>query len=327
MEFCNQQEAIARMNRWGKAQRPFLFLIDYARQHCLVEWLDRIDPDQLCYNLNGCSNYPVVPPAATPSFQWHISPISETDYYRSFQTVTDAIRAGNSYLVNLTAATTVKTDLSPEIIFQQAHATYKLWLKGQFIVFSPEIFVRIEGNRISSYPMKGTIDATEPQAARTILNDAKEAAEHATIVDLIRNDLSIIARQVEVTRYRYIDRIETHRGPLLQVSSEVSGQLPSDWRTSLGTLFFSLLPAGSITGAPKRKTLQIIADAETYDRGFYTGVMGYFDGENLDSAVMIRFMEEQRDSFIFKSGGGITAKSDCRREYEELIKKVYVPIY
>ncbi len=70
----------------------------------------------------------------------------------------------------------------------------------------------------------------------------------------------------------------------------------------------------------------IIEEAEAYDRGFFTGVFGYFDGENLDSAVMIRFIEKQGDELIFKSGGGVTSFSECNQEYVELIDKVYVPI-
>ena len=87
-----------------------------------------------------------------------------------------------------------------------------------------------------------------------------------------------------------------------------------------------MLPAGSISGAPKKKTLEIIEEAEGYDRGFFTGVFGYFDGRNLDSAVMIRFIERQGDQLVFKSGGGVTSFSECKQEYVELIDKVYVPI-
>lgn len=90
---------------------------------------------------------------------------------------------------------------------------------------------------------------------------------------------------------------------------------------------FRLLPAGSITGAPKTKTMQIISEAETYERGFYTGVMGYFDGNNLDSAVMIRFVEQEGDRMYFKSGGGITCRSEAQSEYHEMKQKIYVPIY
>ena len=111
------------------------------------------------------------------------------------------------------------------------------------------------------------------------------------------------------------------------MSSEIRGRLPEHYREELGTLFFKLLPAGSITGAPKQKTVEIIREAETYERGFYTGVMGYFDGQNLDSAVMIRFLEQTDDGLVYKSGGGITFRSDARSEYEEMVKKIYVPIY
>ena len=113
--------------------------------------------------------------------------------------------------------------------------------------------MRIENGFIYSYPMKGTIDASLPDARERILADRKEEAEHATIVDLIRNDLSQVASEVTVSRYRYIDELQTNRGRLLQVSSEIRGKLPENWKASLGDILFRLLPAGSITGAPKKK--------------------------------------------------------------------------
>jgi len=175
--------------------------------------------------------------------------------------------------------------------------------------------------------MKGTLDASLPSAVRQLMDDPKEAAEHATIVDLIRNDLSIVADRVSVSRYRYIDKLQTNRGTILQTSSEIQGTLPDNYRENLGHILFKLLPAGSITGAPKKKTMQIISEAETYERGFYTGVMGYFDGSSLDSAVMIRFVEQEGDRMYFKSGGGITCRSEVESEYHEMKQKVYVPIY
>ena len=175
--------------------------------------------------------------------------------------------------------------------------------------------------------MKGTIDASLPDACRLLMDDRKEAAEHATIVDLIRNDLSMVSEQVTVTRYRYCDCLETNKGPILQTSSEICGVLPEDYLSHIGDILFRLLPAGSITGAPKPKTMEIIAEAENYERGFYTGVMGYFDGRNLDSAVMIRFIEQENGHLYFKAGGGITGKSDLESEYNEMKQKIYVPIY
>ena len=166
-------------------------------------------------------------------------------------------------------------------------------ISNLFVCFSPETFVRIKNGRIYSYPMKGTLDASLPDAEKQLMEDQKEAAEHATIVDLIRNDLSRVAENVRVDKYRYIDVLHTNKGDILQTSSEISGRLPEDYRQHLGEILDAQLPAGSITGAPKDKTMQIIHEAEGYDRGFYTGIMGIYDQGELNSAVMIRFVEEK----------------------------------
>ena len=173
--------------------------------------------------------------------------------------------------------------------------------------------------------MKGTIDARIPDAETKILSDYKELSEHYTIVDLIRNDLSMVASQVRVERFRYIDRIETSNGPILEVSSEIKGDLPSDWKGRLGEIIRTLLPAGSISGAPKEATLRLIAKAEAALRGFYTGVSGYFDGRSLDSAVLIRFIDLESSPYVYRSGGGITVNSKMEDEYDEVVKKVYLP--
>jgi len=113
---------------------------------------------------------------------------------------------------------------------------------------------------------------------------------------------------------------------LLQVSSEIKGNLPDDYNAHIGEILFRLLPAGSVTGAPKNKTVEIICKTETYERGYYTGVFGVFDGKNMDSAVMIRFIEKTADGYVYKSGGGITAFSNLKDEYNEMLKKIYVPV-
>jgi para-aminobenzoate synthetase component 1 len=175
--------------------------------------------------------------------------------------------------------------------------------------------------------MKGTIDASLTDAENVILSDEKELSEHVTIVDLIRNDLSAVAKNVDVNRFRYVEKIETSQKDLLQVSSEIVGDLSGDYASGIGSILVSLLPAGSVSGAPKKKTLQIIREAEKERRGYYTGVFGYFDGINLDSAVMIRFIEQEGEQFYYRSGGGITAQSEAEKEYQEVIDKIYVPVY
>lgn len=174
--------------------------------------------------------------------------------------------------------------------------------------------------------MKGTIDESFPDSKNKLLSSQKELAEHFTIVDLIRNDLSIVSKNVSVKRFRYIDKVKTHKGALLQMSSEIVGDLPDGFQKNVGNIIVDMLPAGSISGAPKKKTIEIIKQAEKYDRGYYTGVMGIFDGVNIDSGVMIRFIENTPEGLIYKSGGGITSKSNLDEEYSELIDKIYIPV-
>ncbi len=242
-----------------------------------------------------------------------------------FDTVRQGLARGDSFLLNLTVATELEMSWTLEEIFHRARSPYRLLVPGRFVCFSPEIFVRVGNGEISSFPMKGTIDASVPDAERVILEDYKERSEHNTIVDLIRNDLNRVSERVDVRRFRYIDRLRVSRGEILQVSSEVVGRLAGDYKSRLGDIVFGMLPAGSISGAPKPSTLDIISRAEREPRGFYTGVFGYFDGERLDSAVMIRYIERRDGRYYFRSGGGITINSDCRSEYEEVLAKVYLP--
>ena len=111
------------------------------------------------------------------------------------------------------------------------------------------------------------------------------------------------------------------------MSSCISGYVVNPENLNLGNILFSLIPAGSICGAPKTKTLEIIKNSEKEKRGYYTGVAGIFDGRNVDSAVLIRSIEKDKyNKLWFRSGGGITAKSSLENEYKELIQKVYLPI-
>jgi len=195
---------------------------------------------------------------------------------------------------------------------------------GHFTVFSPEPFVRISDGIISTFPMKGTIP-DGPGATERLLGDEKEQAEHITVTDLLRNDLGRVCRSVSVPRYRYLERIASPAGALLQTSSEIRGSLHPHLTAAPGTVLAALLPAGSVTGAPKERTVEIIRAAECGPRGYYCGVFGVWDGAGLDSAVMIRFIEERAGSLYFRSGGGITVYSSAEEEYDELIAKIRIP--
>ncbi|MGB4575397.1 MAG: aminodeoxychorismate synthase component I [Paludibacter sp.] len=317
------QQLKTEINRLSGVGLPFLFIINYKATAGYVIPKGELDSQFIRFQTE--TEYQQNKKETKHLLNWQTHPIPLKNYQLKFNYVQEQIHRGNSFLINLTQPTDVQTNLSLFDLYNLGSAKYKLWLNRMFTVLSPETFVKIQDGVISSFPMKGTIDAALPNAESVILADPKEKAEHATIVDLIRNDLSLVAEQVEVKRYRYIDNLVTNKGNLLQVSSEIKGRLPENYLERLGDILFSLLPAGSISGAPKPKTLEIIEQAEGYERGFYTGIWGWFDGENLDSAVMIRFIEQQGDQLVFKSGGGITSQSELKKEYEELIQKVYVP--
>ncbi len=313
-----------KMNYWGRVRRPFLFLLDFVLQQPVVVPLDEINPEEVLFDINGTRNFEEQPVDDSP-VSFTVIPASRTRYCHAFSLVQQHIRRGDTFLLNLTLPSRVESSLSLKQLFFRSKAKYKIYYKDRFICFSPEIFVQTDGDVIRSFPMKGTQDARVQNAREKLLSNKKELAEHFTIVDLIRNDLSMVAKEVEVSRFRYIDHIKTNKNEILQMSSEIRGRLRPEYLHAPGDMLLRMLPAGSVSGAPKKKTLEIIREAEGYDRGFYTGVMGIFDGRDIDSGVMIRFIENTTDGLVYKSGGGITAQSNCEEEYNELIEKIYVP--
>ena len=274
------QESIEKINELGTKRIPFFFMIDFEMKKPIIYPLDEL-PDHIWYDLNGVSNRKANE-ADSVFFRFEPNPVSKQEYTKAFAIVQGHLQYGNTFLLNLAFHSQVDTELSLEDVYHRSKAKYKLHLKDELVVFSPEIFVQIKDDYIYSYPMKGTIDAEAMGADLHILNDKKEIAEHSTIVDLIRNDLSMVAKEVRVTKFRYIETIKTNINKLHQVSSEIRGKLSSNFHDRLGSILFTLLPAGSISGAPKPKTLEIIREAELYDRGYYTGVFGIYDGETLD---------------------------------------------
>ncbi|CAN5166234.1 aminodeoxychorismate synthase component I [soil metagenome] len=320
----NIREFKGTLNTWGQNHIPFLFIIDFEMKCPMAFRLSEIDPSTIQYNFRGFTNISKTAKRSSPDIR--INPISFENYKQRFDKVMFHLRRGDSFLANLTIATEFTSTLTLEEIFSGSQAKYKLLYKNEFVCFSPEPFVRIIDNTISSFPMKGTIDAIIPNAREIILTNKKELSEHITIVDLIRNDLSQIAHFVEVPDFRYIEEVKTHDKILLQVSSKITGQLPENYLSNIGEILCKLLPAGSVSGAPKVKTVEIIREAEESNRGYYTGVCGYFDGYNLDSGVMIRFIENNDGNLLYRSGGGITAQSNDLEEYQEAIKKIYVPV-
>lgn len=315
-----------QLNEWGRQRKPFLFITDFELENPLVFPLQEVDPAEILFDIEGFRNFPKTDFPDTTVSILPKDPLPFEAYEKKFRYVYHHLCRGDSYLLNLTAKTGIRPDRSLLEIFHASAAPYKLWFRDEFLVFSPESFIKIRNGSIYTFPMKGTIDASVSGAKEKILNDEKELAEHVTIVDLLRNDLSLVATDVKVNRFRYVDIVRTSGKNLLQVSSEIVGSLPGDHLEHLGTLLVSLLPAGSVSGAPKARTIEILQQAEGEKRGYYTGVFGYFDGQELNSGVMIRYIEREGVKFVYRSGGGITTQSIARNEYEEILNKVYVPV-
>ncbi|MEA3331812.1 MAG: aminodeoxychorismate synthase component I [Campylobacterota bacterium] len=309
----------SEINRLGRERKPFLFISDFRAQNFRVILLENLNKEDVEFKIDES----FVPTEHEHFFKKNPLPFSE--YKKKFDYVIERIKAGDTYLLNLTQPTKIETKLTLKEIYSHANAHYKLRYKDEFVCFSPEKFVQIRDGKIHTYPMKGTIDSSFSDAKKRILEDKKEMAEHIMVVDLLRNDLSIMADDVKVERFRYITEIEAGDKKLLQVSSHISGVLNDSWHVELGDILKSLLPAGSISGTPKKSTLEIIENIEGYNRGYFSGVFGIYDGESFDSGVMIRFIEKTEDGYIYKSGGGITLDSNARLEYNELLDKVYLP--
>ena len=324
--FFNIDSIKEKINNFGREKRPFLFIIDFDFNKPIVIPLDEVNKDEIIYDINGITNVIDNSKEVDKTISFAKYPIDFFKYSKSFKAIKKEFINGSTFLLNLTFPTYIKTNLTLKEVFFYANAKYKLLYKDNFVVFSPEQFIKIEDNIISTYPMKGTIDSLIPDAENKILGDEKEFAEHITVVDLLRNDLGIISKKVEVEQFRYVEEIMAFNKKLLQVSSKIKGELDENWNEKLGDILAALLPAGSVTGAPKKKTVEIIKRVEGYERGYYTGVFGYFSGKTLDSAVMIRYIEKIKDKLYFKSGGGLTIYSDAEKEYNELVEKVYLPI-
>lgn len=308
-----------RANTLGAKREPFLFISDFTAKKIDVIPLSELDKENISFSINTQA------PFVKHSHSLDIQAIKFSTYKEKFDAVIEKIKEGKTYILNLTQATKIASKLTLQEIFTCVNAPYKLRYKDKFVCFSPETFINIQENTIDTYPMKGTIDASLEGAKEIILKDEKELAEHIMIVDLLRNDLSIVAKDVSVKKFRYITEIDAGAKKLLQVSSHISAHIDENWHTRIGSILESLLPAGSISGAPKKSTLEIIEEVEAYERGYFSGIFGVYDGTIFRSAVMIRFIEKTENGLLYKSGGGITLDSNVKLEYNELQDKIYLP--
>lgn len=188
---------------------------------------------------------------------------------------------------------------------------------------SPETLVKLEDGVLHTFPLAGTrkrgkTDAEDKALEEEMLSDPKELAEHNMLVDLGRNDIGRISKfgSVNVEKYHCVERF-SH---VMHIGSTVRGEI-SDEKDALDAID-SILPAGTLSGAPKLKACQLINDLENNKRGIYGGAIGYIDFTgNLDTCIAIRIAYKKNGKVFIRSGAGIVADSVPEKEYEECINK------
>jgi para-aminobenzoate synthetase / 4-amino-4-deoxychorismate lyase len=256
--------------------------------------------------------------------------ISRESYAQKIAAIQEYIRSGDTYQVNFTDTLHFDFSGSPDAMFaalsESQPVPYSAFLHGEswhVLSFSPELFFRVKGQRIVTCPMKGTArrgaDNAEDEAiADWLQNDSKNRSENVMIVDLMRNDLGRICEygSVKVERLFAVEKYAT----LFQMVSEVSGTLRAGVRYS--DIFESLFPCGSVTGAPKHRTMEIIRQLERAPRGVYTGAIGFFSpaGEAVFN-VPIRTVVLTNNQGAMGVGSGIVIDSRAEDEYRECLLK------
>jgi len=272
---------------------------------------------------------PEPPPEISAAFA-----LSEPEYARRIAAIHDFIRAGDVYQLNFTAPFRVEAPGSVAAHYARLRARQPVgygaflhWRSGRHILsFSPELFFRIdqsgEARNMVARPMKGTAPRgrttkEDRQIAEWLRNDPKNQSENVMIVDLLRNDLGRVARfgTVRTENLFAVDRYPT----LWQMTSTVTAELRPE--AGFHDIFRALFPCGSITGAPKVRSMQLLAELEEGPRGVYTGAIGFFSSWQTVFNVAIRTLELAQGCGTFGAGSGIVIDSDPAAEYRECLLK------
>jgi aminodeoxychorismate synthase component I len=267
---------------------------------------------------------PPPPLDSPPSSQWNAT--TRERYREGFARIREAIAAGDIYQANLSRRDVFPLGEAASTAYARLREVQPVpW--GAFLDFggfallsnSPECFLVRDGASLLTQPIKGTrprrSDPREDAAlAYDLRTDAKETAEHLMIVDLERNDLGRVARtgSVDVPRYAEVESFAT----LHHLVSDVVAQTRDG--IGLAALLRATFPGGSITGAPKIRAMEILAEVEDHPRGPYTGAIGFFNGsEKLELSIAIRTAIAADGRLLCQAGGGIVADSDPDREWKE----------
>jgi para-aminobenzoate synthetase/4-amino-4-deoxychorismate lyase len=317
-----EQNRFERLNNQSTANEPLAWFGAYAQpfifDHAAGVFLGSAPPE---------ASIEPTPDSFTTEANLDI-PVA--DYTKKIERIKRYIEAGDTYQVNFTDSVTVAAPHSASASFAALSAAQPVAYSAlihadeqHILSLSPELFFRIEnsteGSRITTRPMKGTmprgLDIAEDDAQSARLQtDEKNRSEHVMIVDLLRADLGRICRSgsVQVEDLFSVERYRT----LLQMTSTVSGELLPN--LSFYEIFRALFPSGSITGAPKLRTMQIIRELERAPRGVYTGAIGHIaPSSEMTFNVAIRTIVLGSGIAHMGVGGGIVADSDPASEYRE----------
>ncbi len=276
---------------------------------------------------------PVFPhPVEAKSEVEEIKPLVAFDEYSlMIQRVKDYLAAGDIYQANLTVPFQGKTNAPPEAIFDMAikrggaaFGAMMLTMEGTLLSFSPELYIRRRGRSIETRPIKGTRSLPQHLEGRTaaiesLKSSEKDKSEHVMIVDLERNDLGRLCEYGSVKAKPFMR--PTEHPTLIHLESTVKGTLKSG--VTIRDIFEATYPGGSVTGAPKKRSMEIISEIERYPRGFYCGAVGWVDCEgdcDLNLPIRTGFIDKE-GHVHFHSGGGIVADSQASEEWDELLLK------
>lgn len=258
------------------------------------------------------------------------------EYQQKFEQVQQQLQLGNTYQLNLTAPLNISTQesIDPLNLYYQLsrshpvrYAAYLPFGSTTTISISPELFFKKTDSTISVRPMKGTIERgntiqEDNQNREFLQNDNKNRAENLIIVDLLRNDLAKFCHTGSV-KVPTLFAIEEYQS-LFQMTSSIEGTINNT--TDFATIIKGLFPCGSITGAPKLRTMQLIEQIENYSRDVYTGAIGYIlPNNNMQFNVAIRTLSSKstgQKQFKMGVGGGITVQSNVTEEWQEMMTKL-----
>ncbi len=268
--------------------------------------------------------------AAGPSLQFKPS-IQRLEYEQSIDKIHAYIRGGDFYQLNYTQQLHTETDFPPRTLFSKLvrhhPAEYACYLETPELAIhslSPELFLHYRAGVLTTKPIKGTRPRGRNQAEdiifrQALLDSEKEQAELYMITDLLRNDIGQVSEigSVRLDALKSLNKLPK----VWHTYSQISGNLRPDLHP-LDALF-SMFPGGSITGCPKRRSMEVIDELETTSRGIYTGAIGYLHPEgDFSFNIAIRTLIQEQQKLSLGSGGGITIDSHWEAEWDELLVKV-----